>query len=164
MCFICKGKYTQEKWEAMTRLYCSGCKSLTFLPELPGGLTEINCGYCMSLTSLPELPAGLTVLFCENCTSLTNLPELPAGLTELYCSDCKSLTSLPELPAGLAELDCRNCTWLPNDNPKFLENIRKLKLLQKVLRKAWYRRYLTKRYYLKQKITSTDLVKLILSY
>jgi len=64
----------------------------------------------------------------------------------------------------LNDLYCRGCTWLPNNNPKFPENIRKLIILQKIIHKAWYRRYLTKRYYLKQKITSNDLIKLILSY
>ena len=113
---------------------------------------------------LPELPAGLIELNCSGCTSLTNIPALPAGLTELICFECTSLTILPVLPVGLTRLHCYGCTWLPDDNPKFLGNIRKLVLLQKVLHKAWYRRYLTKRHYLKQKITSNDLVKLILSY
>jgi len=137
----------------LTALYCSDCTSLTNLPELPAGLNELDCSYCTSLTSLPELPAGLTELHCYHCTSLTTLPELPAGLTYVDCSGCTSLTSLPAngpfgLPVDLT-LYCRGCTWLPNDNPKFLENIHKLKILQKVLHKAWYRRY---------------LVKLILSY
>jgi hypothetical protein len=122
MCIICKG----EDISQLTKLDCSGCKTLTelpplpaglqwllcadtnltFLPQLPDGLTMLVCHHCKFLTDLPELPDSLNVLGCNNCTALTKLPDLPVGLEVLSCDRCSALTEIPNLPLGLAQLFC----------------------------------------------------------
>ena len=65
MCIICRGEYKGE-----TDLDCSGCTSLTSLPELPN-LTTLECCGCTSLTSLPDMP-NVTSLDCGGCTWLNH--------------------------------------------------------------------------------------------
>jgi hypothetical protein len=116
-------------------LHCSNCPLLTTIPVLPA-LRLLYCFYCPSLTNIPYLPA-LRDLDCANCPLLTTIPILPA-LENLICKNCPLLTTIPILPA-LEYLDCYNCPWLPQQNPNFNTNIRKLLSLQKAFRHKRFR-------------------------
>jgi hypothetical protein len=61
----------------------------------------------------------------------------------LYCWECTSLTSLPlENCTGLQELYCDDCPWIPQQNPEYENNLRKLIFLQRSRRRSRMRKFL----------------------
>ena len=79
MCIICR----KENLEGLTKINCSGCTSLTSLPELPQSLTELWCYNCTSLTFLLE-PHDI-YLNCRNCPWLNHSqnPNFQINLSKL---------------------------------------------------------------------------------
>jgi hypothetical protein len=109
------------------------------------------------LISIPVLPASLIRLYCYGCFRLNSLPNLPVSLNYLYCSGCPRLTNLPLLPASLTHLDCYN-KWLSIKdigilNQDYPKNIRKLTLVQKMIKKHYLRYKFNIRTILKKETT-----------
>ena len=112
MCVICR----REDISQRTTLYCNGCTTLTYIPDLPEGLIELECRKCPNLRTLPTLPPNLRRLDCSKCPLLRDIPSLPQALT-VFCCRYSNLMSLPNLPPALTSLHCEhspNLMGLPN--------------------------------------------------
>jgi hypothetical protein len=170
MCLFC----LEEDLDGMTYIECVDCPNIIIIRSLPASLKILNCSYCPNLEIITYLPASLIELCCSDCPKLTRLPQLPASLTMLYCpnsglmsiptlpnsirmllcSCCPRLTSLPVLPVSLVDLNCYFCPWLTmisrnRPNIHYSENIKKLKIVQGMVKKHYLRRKFRLRTFLK---------------
>lgn len=145
-------------------LDCSNCPLITSLGEsLPDYLEELTCDNC-PITVIPPLPSFLWFLNCSGCP-LLKLPEIPEHLTSVNFSNNRYICSIPK-HGNEESLTCYNCPWLPfhyegTHNPydptmgdyinkNYENNIKKLKLLQRVFKKYLFRRTIGLRIILKQ--------------
>jgi hypothetical protein len=130
---------------------------------LPIGLQYLKCSGCFEIKEL-ELPDDLIELDCSNCIKLEKIINISARLSHVYIKNCRLLTTLEGHHIFLLNIDYSSTPWLNNEiNLWYNGNIKRLKMIQKVIHNAWYRRYLIKRYYLK-KLIPTALAKYILKF
>ncbi len=85
MCVICRDELDYSK----TKLDCSGCTTLTEIPNI-NGLKILCCSDCPKLVKIPNM-GGLKRLKCNNCPKLTEIPQI-LELESLFSSNCTELT------------------------------------------------------------------------
>lgn len=134
--------------EGLQRICCNNCPELIKIPDIRG-LQALYFVGCPLLTSIPHIN-GLRILSCTNCPKIKVIPNIK-GLQVLYCYNCEGLTEISNIE-GLYELHCVDCrklikspivyiinttgsVWLNESNPKYEENIAKLKMLQKWMKR-----------------------------
>jgi hypothetical protein len=118
MCRICRNNII-NKTEVLD---CSGCRTLTKIPNIPG-LKELYCCNCPILTEIFPIK-NLEVLNCSKCTSLTTIPYINR-LRVLLCTNCPMVTKIV-CGQGLEQINCFNCTTLTHildDNKSQLKQL-----------------------------------------
>ncbi len=118
MCRICKNTIINKK----EILDCSGCNTLTKIPNIPG-LKELYCCNCPMLIEIFPIKS-LEVLNCSRCTSLTTIPYIDR-LRVLLCLNCPVITKIV-CGHGLEQINCFNCTTLTHildDNKSQLKQL-----------------------------------------
>lgn len=132
------------KIPCIQKLLVLGCGSCP-LTEIPliNGLRVLNCSNCPKLTKIPVGQDDcLEELYCYDCTGLTELPS-SLKLSFLNCGGCRNLTQIPNCESTALILILKNgCPWLNYKNKKYDENVRKLVILQKWLRRMILRKKL----------------------
>ncbi len=118
--------------EGLKILHCYNCRSLTNI-TLINGLQELHCGNCPMLSNIP-LIKGLQQLSCDNCPLVKNIP-LIEELQRLKCTNCPLLTNVPTPINNIPLLYCYNCKWLKENNYEYDNNIKKIKIIQRFIKK-----------------------------
>jgi hypothetical protein len=158
----------------LINLNCSGCNNLQEIPNTLVNLTHLSCYNCPVLTNIPDTLLDLINLKCWNCPLLTEIPDTLVNLTDLDCSSCSKLIKIPDKiirldcsdciltqsPPRVAWLYCDNCQWLPQKNPEYTENIKKLLIIQN----EYYRRKILRLKKIISPCMISDVVNLTLSY
>lgn len=143
VCSHCPGLTEIPIIRGLQTLNCWNCNGLTKIPIIHG-LRELICFNCLNLTELPLIP-GLQTIDCSYCSKLSNIPFIQ-GLRNLYCIDCRNLI---ELPYGSEDeififIWSNGCLWMDFPSCRYDENIKKLILLQKWMKKMIVRKRLIK--------------------
>ncbi|CAN6544906.1 unnamed protein product [Malus baccata var. baccata] len=144
--------------DKLTHLDLGGCRSLKYLPEMPGniqyldlggnGIKELpesiwsnenisylNISKCYNLEKLPSNRCEMKISGCFNldrCTFLSEFSELPRDVSKLSLVYCKRLVSLPTNICKLKylkELNLSGCSQLKNF-PEILEPMEHLASLR----------------------------------
>ena len=50
-------------------------------------ITTLNCSGCSTITKIPDTLTNLNYLFCDRCPKLTSIPSTLVNLTNLYFAD-----------------------------------------------------------------------------
>lgn len=144
-------------------LQCNECKLLTTIPDTLVNLTCLYCDdsnityipqtliklggiYCddSKISYIPNTLVNLKDLRCQNCP-IKLIPDTLVNLEFLVCDGCRMILSIPETLTKLLDdscdfwiesedekINCAGCPWIDENKD---ENIRKLIVLQKFVRK-----------------------------
>ncbi|RXH97810.1 hypothetical protein DVH24_010135 [Malus domestica] len=102
--------------DKLTHLDLRDCRSLKYLPEMPGNLKCLKCTGCRKLKKLPSSSVGFISLE-ELELSYSSILEIPASIKQasrlsiLDLRWCQRLQSIPELPV-LCNVKAEGCTSL----------------------------------------------------
>jgi hypothetical protein len=135
MCILCKNSDISH----LTEIDCSGCKTLTCIPELPN-IEFIQCSNCPQLTSIYYLLPNLTFLQCDKCPKLTSISKNFTNLTVLSFRNCNILTSIPSIykMPKLTWFYHLGSPWIQH-NKYYNYNIRQLLIIQKFYH-TWHKK------------------------
>lgn len=158
---------------------CNSCKNLKNIDKLPHSLYWLYCFDNPRLTKLPVLPASLKRLNCHH-TKITDLGIIPSNLEYLNCN-YSSICFLRNIPISLYFFNFSGCCFIESPakiwhgiyacnwikyyigSNRYNINLIKLIKIQRLFRKAYWKRYLTKRHILR-KIVCADMMKHIMTF